>query len=247
MSDTPETTALAPAAKLSFERSLVLSALLYAACRFVPLPFADDVFRSAVGRLIVGRALELHGRSFSAKEVAPLYSESVGCTSGCLMALPMILAKLILFPLRKLLALLGAARGISRDLCTALLLGRSVERCLVRGLLPEGGERRESDAKLIRGSFDRALAASDLSTSRLLLGAAALASKRSLAAAGRAVAAMFQKRSDASPGELAEEERDAVNQGAENLEGALDDPRVVQEIEAFDARFDEQLTRSGLH
>ena len=109
-------TALASERAPSFERALVLSALLYSACRFVPLPFADEIFRNAVSRLIVSQALDRHGRSFSSKAVAPLYAEQVGCLGGCLTALPKLLAKLILFPIRKLLAWIGAARGITRDL-----------------------------------------------------------------------------------------------------------------------------------
>ncbi|MBK8998194.1 MAG: hypothetical protein IPM35_20920 [Myxococcales bacterium] len=241
-----EPTALAHARAPSFERALVLSALLYSACRFVPLPFADDIFRNAVARLIVSQALDRHGRTFSSKEVAALYSEPVGCLAGCLTALPKLLAKLILFPIRKLLAWIGAVRGISRDLVTALLFGRSVERCLVRGLLPEGGTGLGGQAKLIRGAFDRALGESQLSISKSALAAVVRQSKRGLGAAGRAVAAMFQKRADAGQGELPEADRAAVNEGAERVEHALESPGVLQEIAAFDARFDQELERVGL-
>lgn len=238
-----EPTALAQTRAPSFERALVLSALLYSACRFVPLPFADDIFRNAVARLIVSQALDRHGRTFSSREVAALYSEPVGCLAGCLTALPKLLAKLVLFPIRKLLAWIGAVRGISRDLVTALLFGRSVDRCLVRGLLPEGGTRLASDAKLIRGAFDRALAESELSLSKGALGAVVGQSKRGLAAAGRAVAAMFQK---TGKSERPEAERAAVNEGAEQVEHALESPGVATEIAAFDARFDRELERVGV-
>lgn len=238
-----EPDALARARTPTFERALVLSALLYSACRFVPLPFADDIFRNAVARLIVSQALDRHGRTFSSKEVAALYSEPVGCLSGCLTALPKLLAKLILFPIRKLLAWIGAVRGISRDLVTALLFGRSVDRCLVRGLLPEGGSRLASDAKLIRGAFDRALAESELSVSKGALASVVGQSKRGLAAAGRAVAAMFQKTGQS---ELPDAERAAVDEGAENVAHALETPGVEKEIAAFDQRFDQELERVGL-
>lgn len=241
----PEPTALTKERSPSFERALVLSALLYSACRFVPLPFADDIFRNAVSRLIVSQALHRYGRSFSSKEVAPLYSEEVGCLSGCLTLLPKLLAKLVLFPIRKLLAWIGAARGISRDLVTALLFGRSVDRCLARGLLPDGGTGLAGQAKLIRGAFDRAIAGSELSISKRALAAVVGRSKRGLAAAGRAVAAMFQKRSEAA-GDLPEREREAVNEGADQVESVLADPAVASEIAGFDARFDHELEKSGL-
>ncbi len=238
-------TALASERAPSFERALVLSALLYSACRFVPLPFADEIFRNAVSRLIVSQALDRHGRSFSSKAVAPLYAEQVGCLGGCLTALPKLLAKLILFPIRKLLAWIGAARGITRDLVTALLFGRSVDRCLARGLLPEGGSGLAGQAKLIRGAFERALAESELSISKQALSSVVGRSKQGLAAAGRAVAAMFQKRSEAG-GDLPEREREAVNEGAEQIENALTDPAVAGEIAGFDLRFDQELTKIGL-
>lgn len=240
-----EPTDLAAPRPPSFERALVLSALLYSACRFVPLPFADEIFKNAVARLIVSQALDRHGRTFSSKEVAPLYSEPVGCLSGCLTALPKLLAKLVLFPIRKLLAWMGAVRGIAQDLVTALLFGRSVDRCLVRGLLPEGGTQLGSDAKLIRGAFDRALAGSDLGVAKSALAAVLGRSKRGLAAAGRAVAQMFQKRADAAA-DLPEAERAAVNEGASEVEHALRGPEVTREIAAFDARFDRELERVGL-
>ncbi|MCC6903953.1 MAG: hypothetical protein IT377_33605 [Polyangiaceae bacterium] len=239
-----ETTALTRERAPTFERALVLMALLYSACRFVPLPFADEIFRNAVSRLIVSQALDRHARTFSSKLVAPLYTEDVGCLSGCLTALPRLLAKLILFPIRKLLAWLGAVRGISRDLITALLFGRSVDRCLSRGLLPEGGTELASQGKLIRGAFQRALAASELTLSKSAVAAVVGRSKRGLAAAGRAVAAMFQKAG--GNGELPEGEREAVNEGAVEVEQALAAPAIAGEIAAFDARFDQELERVGL-
>lgn len=239
-----DTTALATERAPTFERALVLMALLYSACRFVPLPFADEIFRNAVSRLIVSQALDRHGRTFSSKLVAPLYTEEVGCLSGCLTALPRLLAKLILFPIRKLLAWLGAVRGIARDLITALLFGRSVERCLARGLLPEGGGELSGQAKLIRGAFDRALAGGELTLSKRALSAVVSRSKRGLSAAGRAVAAMFQR--PGAGGELPEGERQAVSEGAEQVEHALADPGIAEEITAFDARFDRELERVGL-
>jgi hypothetical protein len=112
--------------------------------------------------------------------------------------------------------------------------------------LPEGGTRLASDARLIRGAFDRALAASQLTLSKAALGAVVGRSKRGLAAAGRAVAAMFQRRPDSAEAELPESERALVNEGAENVEHALSDPAVEREIVQFDERFDQELSRVGL-
>ncbi|MFO0570610.1 MAG: hypothetical protein U0263_33540 [Polyangiaceae bacterium] len=239
----PDPTALARSESPSFDRSLVLSALLFAACRFVPLPFADDLLRSAVGRMIVSRLLDQHGRTYSSSRVSSLYSEPGGCFGGCLVALPRFLAKLVLFPIRKILSWLFALRGVTRDLVTALLLGRTVERCLVRGLLPEGSDELALESRHIRLAFDGALEKSELGLSKAALTLALTRSKQSLGAAGRAVGAMFQKKPDAAAGEFPESERELVNQGADQVESALREPGVEKEIADFDQRFDAELER----
>jgi len=234
--------------RIRFDRSVLLLGLLHAACRFVPLPLADEWLQVAVLKRLVRRALRDAGRSFSVDHVRPLYDPGGGCLQGCLGLLPKLLIGIVLFPIRKILSLLGAVRGVTRDLTAALLLSRSVQRCLSAGRLSESPpDDLEREALVIRSAFDLAIRNTDLHLTTGALRAVLSSSKGLLFAAVRAARTVLRREAQEPEQAIPEAERPTVVAGTERLESALSDAEIQAEILAFDRRFDEALsnTRPG--
>jgi hypothetical protein len=241
----PPVQELAPAAPPSvrFDRTVLLLGLLHAACRFVPLPLADEWLQVAVLKRLVRRALRDVGRGYSVDHVRPLYDPGGGCLQGCLGLLPKLILGVVLFPIRKILSLLGAVRGVTRDLTTALLLSRSVDRCLSAGRLSDSPrEVLEQEAMVIRAAFDLAIRNTDLHLTTGALRAVLGSSKGLLLAAVRAARAVLRRDEQDPEQAIPEAERPTVVAGTERLESALAVPEIQAEILAFDRRFDEALS-----
>jgi hypothetical protein len=137
---------------------VIICALLSAAARFVPVPFVDDLLRERIRQYLVSRLLRNGGRGYGSGQVGPLWRDEAGCASGCLTLLWRIPIKILLFPIRKIVALITALRGFSRDLTDSLLFGRALERALARGLLAEGSPqpRLLSESSAVRRAFEQA-------------------------------------------------------------------------------------------
>jgi hypothetical protein len=217
---------------------LVVCALLAAAARFVPVPLLDDVLRERIRQYLVSRLLDGGGRTFSSGRVGPLWKDEGSCTSGCLALLWKVPLAIVLFPIRKIVAIVTAVRGFARDVTEALLFGRALDRALVRGLLAEGSPEPtlHAEALVIRRAFDHAAAGADTRIVSVAL-ADALRGIRGLPRA-----ALRAARSLAKSGQAAAPPKDqVVEQGAGAVEQTLDRPDVARVLADFDARFDAAL------
>ena len=145
--------------------------------------------------------------------------------------------KLLLFPIRKYVAIFGSVRGVPNDVMRVVLLGRTVHRAIECGRLDGDGAPLHEDAVAVRAAYDDAIRNQDL---RLLRGALAdgLSQGRGLtrAAVGyaRAQFAGGGHKPGLQPG--GEVQRSAVH-----VESVLRRPDVVEELEQFDARVDARL------
>jgi len=230
---------------LGAARQLSLYAFLVAASRFVPIPFVDDLLPERLRRRMVQQLLRQAGRSYSAKKVAPIYADPGGCVAGCIGWAILLPFKLLLYPIRKILAVIGAAREVSQRMVTTFLLGRTVARVLDRGLLLEGTPDADLDqqAKRFRACFDRTLE----STNTTIFGSpleAALSSSRGLVRAGAKLGRRLSQRSEAEPGDPAEPadlpaaDRSVIERVTGVVQSVLERPEVIAMIADFDARFD---------
>src|SRR3954454_17835037 len=148
-------------------------AIAAAAARFTPVPLLDDAVKFRAIRIAVLRTLRANGRSYSSDWVEPLYAgadaESAGMVRKAFGYLRTVPRRVVLFPIRKYVALFGSVRGVPTDVMTVLLLARTVHRCLAEGRLAGADpERLRAEAVQIRGAFDTALDGMDL---KLLTGA----------------------------------------------------------------------------
>lgn len=222
----------------------VICAILFAAARFVPLPFLDDVLRARVRQYLVHHLLLAAGRSYGSRRVPALWQDTEGCGGGCVALLWRLPLKLLLFPIRKLIAIVTAARDLSGDLTHALLYGRAVERVLAAGLLPDAADdaARDGQALRVRNAFEVAAKGASTEVIRAAL-APALAGIAGLPRAALRAARALVRRQDAATPTAAASPRDArvVEQGAGAVEAALQQPGVQQALAEFDGRFDAAL------
>jgi hypothetical protein len=213
-----------------------LCGIAFAAARFIPVPIVDDVVRDRAWRFTVQRTLKAHGRTYDEDVLAPVTEHEQG--SGTLRRMLSVPRRILLFPVRKYVAIFGAVRGVPNDVMRVVLLGRTAHRVLAQGRLPNGASPEElrAEAAAVRQAYEEAAKYQDF---RLLRGALAdgLSQGRGLTRAAVAFARdsfARDERPDLHPG-------GRVQEGAEQVEAALQRPDVVEQLEEFDRRFDEKL------
>jgi hypothetical protein len=223
-------------------------AIASASSRFIPVPLLDDAVKYRAIQIAVLRTLRANGRDYSADVVEPLYAgvdaTFAGSVRHALRYLLSVPRRVLLFPIRKYVALFGSVRGVPTDVMTVLLLARSVHRSLARGRLAGSDkDQLRAEAVQIRSAFDKALHGMDL---RLFTGALSdvLSQGRglTLAAAGYARATFGRgdkapRSSDLAPG-------GAVGAGVERVEEVMRRPEIVRLISEFDVKFDAELAQT---
>jgi hypothetical protein len=222
----------------------VICGLLATAARLVPIPFLDDILRERATQLLVSRTLKAHGRKYASMFVAPLYGDDRGCAEGCLIALVIWPIKLILYPFRKVITWILAAKNLATDVTEAVLLGRTLQRCLEAGRLAGDSDTPalRAEAALIKKAFRNASAGTDLGFMRGVLGAALRSVSGLPGAALRALRKMRKKGDDGDPNvKLEGAEREKLEDGANKVAAALDTPEMRAYLEKFDAKFDENM------
>lgn len=147
----------------------VSCAIAAAASRFVPVPLLDDLIRTRATRTAVGRTWAAHGRAHCPSAIGILADDSTTLWGGIARSAATAPLKLIFYPVRKVVRMLSAVRGVSGDLVGVLLLARSVDRCLAAGWFTGTDTRGLDDqARLLRGAHDQVVGTADL---RVLTGA----------------------------------------------------------------------------
>jgi hypothetical protein len=231
---------------------LVLHAFLVAVARLIPLPIVDDWAGEQLLRSMVRALLRRAGRTLSSGALSPLYA-SGGCLDGCLGVVIGWPLKLLLFPIRKFIAIFRAIHGTARRMVEVFLLGHVVGRWLARGGFAEGtppdGLHRE--AALVRVSFDQTLSevypasftgslVTAWSGMRGLLRSAALAAQQIVRGTRRQSPADAESRAAAtSAAAEASSERFAPALGV--FEALLTRPDIVEFLQQFEARFEANL------
>jgi hypothetical protein len=226
-----------------------------AAARFIPVPLLDDSVRLRATQVAVVRTLRAHGRTYSSDRVEALYAGADAGAAGRVREVARYLRsvprRILLFPVRKYVAIFGAVRGVPTDVMHVLLLARVVDRCLALERLsdpqPDGRLSKDqskalsAEAVRIRLAYDRVLRGMDL---RLLSAALAdgLSTGKGLtrAAVSYARTNFGSIRAD-SPGQADLDPGGEVGQGAERVEEVLNRPEIAVLLEEFDAAFEAAL------
>jgi hypothetical protein len=213
-----------------------------AAARFVPVPMLDDVVRERAVQVAVSRTLRAHDRDYPSGRLEALWEDQEGRAGGIRRRVRALSLRLLLFPVRKYVAIFGAVRGVPNDVMRVLLLARTVDRRLARGELadPDPGRLAEQ-ARSIRHAVEEAIRGMDL---RLLTAALAdgLSQGRELTTAAVSYTRQWFSRSDTEP---SLEPGGAISAGADRVTEVLGRPEIARLLEQFDSKVDATLAATG--
>ncbi|MCC9656167.1 hypothetical protein [Rhodopirellula halodulae] len=214
----------------------IVAGLVSSAARFVPIPFVDDVIQDQCRRYVVARTLEAHDRSDLKKELRAYHSSDAGCVAGCLGMLAKAPLKLILFPIRKIVALFTSVRGVPLEVIRTILLGRTLDRMLRDEVL--GKTVSTQQVLAMRESFNIAFARMDFRVARAAM-SDALANVQDWKESAKDMATSLSGDQSHTPSEDQLQGDKAINESAERVEEALRQPELVKLFAEFDQRFDE--------
>ncbi len=207
--------------------------------RFVPVPLLDDAVKERATRLAVARTLKQHDRPYPVTDVEVLYTGADGWLANTRRYLATIPSRVVLFPVRKYVAVFGSVKGVPSDVMAVLLLGRTVHRSLARGGL-SGNDHASlrPEALRLRRAYEKAIHGMDL---RLLTGtlASALSTGRELAgiAAGAAQGLMDRLPGRGEGADLGPE----LTTEARQVQDVLNTPQIQALMTEFDRRVDHYL------
>jgi len=219
-----------------------------AASRFVTVPLADDLIKTRATRTAVARTWAAHGRTACPSAIGVLAEDSTTFWGGIARSVAWLPLQLAFYPIRKIVRMVSAVRGVSTDLVGVVLLARSVDRMLAAGWF-SGDDVPDLDeqARAVRRAHDQVIATADL---RVLNGAisAVLHQVGGLRPqigefARRAFGSADAPAPIAAPVPTAEE--DQVEQGARQVAAVLDRPEVTRILLDLDRRFDAALAAAG--
>jgi len=212
----------------------VAAGIVAAAARFVPLPFVDDVIRDQCRRFVVLRTLAAHGLARELEELEPFYAGTSKGLSGCLVSMFTAPFKLLLFPVRKLVAIVTSIRGVPLEVTRTILLGRTLDRCLDRG------EAMSTDHSVaMRKAFEQSFRHMDLRALRAAV-RSAMAGVHKLNSAAKADAKRTYD-GDRSAEEINTSPK--IDEGAQKVQQVLDRPEILELLTEFDKQFDQAVSK----
>ena len=127
---------------------LLAAASLFAGlCRLIPVPFIDKFLLRHVYRQMIASLLSLHDIECKPSDIYPLYKNHHGCLVNMLLmifVLPFILIHKLVVRILKWLFFIVVVRETAIEMGKIILLGHTIERCLVDGRIPppENGSKK---------------------------------------------------------------------------------------------------------
>lgn len=221
----------------------IVAGIVSASARFIPVPFVEDVVRQQCRRVVVARTIAANQTSFTVGDLKPLYADDGGCLSGCLGLIVKAPLTLLLFPIRKLLAIINSVRGIPLEIINVVLLGRTVDRYLKMN----SGTAKPEDVSQLRSAFDTAFARMDFrvlqaaiyDTLKSASGWKAAATEKASKLAGK-LAGKREMEADA----LELEANEQVDAEANKIQAVMDRPAILELFADFDRRVDSLVGRA---
>ena len=208
----------------------VVAGIVSSASRFIPIPFVDELVRDQCRKFVVSRTLSAHGRDDPLTDLKPYYATNSGCVAGCLVTLAKAPIKLLLFPVRKIIALLTSVRGVPLEIMRMVLLGRTLDR----QLRMNANSTTAQQAAQMRIAFDESFARMDFHVIR-----AAMADALSNVSGWKT--AEIVDSSDITDRQI--ESGPKVDASATQVQQVLDRPETLELFVEFDQRFDDAMKR----
>jgi hypothetical protein len=212
----------------------VVAGIVASVARFVPVPFVDDVIRSQCRRFVVARTLASVESTLGIDALRPLFGDSGGCIAGCPAMVAKAPMKLLLFPIRKLVAMVTSVRGVPLEITRTVLLGRTLHRLLDERRLNAG------QAELFMSAFDESFARMDFHVLQAAI-SDSLGSVHHWKSAAIEVARKLASQ-EIREAETIAESRD-IKAAASQVQAAMHKTQTMQLFAEFDRRFDQSFSK----
>ncbi len=223
-------------------RATVLSGL----CSVVPVPFLDDFLLRCTRKGLVLRIYEMNGVAPLSKDVQRILYD--GSKQGCLAAgvgLIFSVVKKIIKKAFKTVFFFLAVRSAALDMAETFLLGRTLDRCLKRGLLT-GAKVDAQEVHQVRAAFKEAMSSSE---QRVFAAAMkrvwkSLKGRRDLVRRLASLAKRWRRNGrevamEAS--ELPQDMQNSIDKESRSLSSELESSQVQEFLARFDEHFDSAL------
>jgi hypothetical protein len=220
----------------------VAAGIVSSAARFIPVPFMDDFVRGQCRRFVISRTLAYHKDSPTLDELNPYYSSGRGFLSSCVSGVARAPLKLLLFPIRKVMAVVTSIRGVPLEILRMVLLGRTLDRYLREDRIKTTSTPIRGLAARMRVAFDEAFARMDFHVVRAAV-SDALSGVSGWRAGAIATAQLIGIKKVTSQDDLKTDPQ--LKAGAERVQDVLGRPETLEIFAQFDRRFDEAFRRNA--
>ena len=144
----------------------IIAGIISASARFIPIPFLDEVVQYRCRRHTVKTTIESHAADLDLSTVEPYYNNPSGCFVGCVGMILLLPIKLLLFPFRKIVAVVTSFRAVPLEIMRVYLIGRTLDRYLSNGNFGQSENSLRIDdsvyAARMRSAFEQAFARMDM-------------------------------------------------------------------------------------
>ena len=151
---------------------LAAASLFAGLCKFTPVPILDKIMLRHLHRHMISSILILHDIECKPTELYPLYKSEHGCLVQTLILIfiwPFVLIYKIFINIIKWLFFVLVIRDAAIEMGKVILLGHTIERCLIDGRIPPPSKDDKKSSRLTlkaakkcKRSFDKAIKGSDL-------------------------------------------------------------------------------------
>ncbi|TWU44865.1 hypothetical protein Q31b_00350 [Novipirellula aureliae] len=209
----------------------ILAGIVSSAARFIPIPYVDEYVRDRCRRFVVSRTLAAHEKPEWLDPLQPYYSSSGGFLSSVAGKAARLPLKLLLFPIRKAIAIATSIRGVPLEIMRTVLLARSLDRILQSG--PESIDSEQ--AKAMRQAFDQTFKRMDFRVFKAAM-SDVFDGVSGLKAAAIGAARRIAQNEEESPEKLEAEQ--PLRKGAERVQEVFNRPEILKLFAEFDRRYE---------
>lgn len=235
-------------------KNILAGAALFAGlCKMVPVPFLDKFLLSHVHRQMISSILVKHDIECKAKDLYPLYKNYRGCLMRILFLIfifPFILIIKIIKKILKWLFFFLVIRETAMDMGATILLGHTVERCILDGRIPTPVENEKASYKKTfkatvkcKKRFHQAFKGSDMRVISHLFSGIVKSLKKTPGLL-KVTKQIFSKNNqepslnDSLKG-IRQEEKSVIKMFTDEIIVIIDNKETQEYIKKFDQRFDQ--------
>lgn len=246
MPDTPKRVQSDASFTSGISSQWIIAGIISASARFIPIPFLDEIVQNRCRRYTVKTTIESHAVELDLSTLEPYYAAPSGCFAGCLGMVLKLPLKLLLFPFRKIIAVVTSFRAMPLEIMRVYLLGRTLDRYLSNGNFGQSENNLGIDdtayAVRMRSAFEQSFARMDMHVVLSAMRDATGGFKELMTAAFVGLKGVFERDNKSANAFIAEPE---VKAEASKIQQSFSRAEMVALFDKFDLRFDNAMKGVG--